>query len=158
MDANDSLLNTALHDQHFVRSLFFIHLFARLLWYDKRTMHPIFKFILITTGNAFALWLANQWVPGFVLSASIPGLVITALFLTVLNYLLKPVLTILLGPLIIVTLGLGLIIVNAIVLRLLAYASNHLDFMHGSVTIQTIPALFFSTIIVSAVNFIIHLL
>jgi len=114
------------------------------------------KLILIVAANALALWLANLWVPGFVVQAPILGLAIIALTLTVLNFLLKPLLTLVLGPIIILTLGLGLIVVNAIVLWSLAYLANHLDFMHGSITIQTIPALFFATLIVSAINFIVH--
>jgi len=122
-------------------------------------MHWIAKLILVTAGNAFALWLANRYIPGFVLSAPVLGLVLLALTLTILNFLLKPIVTLLLGPLIIITLGLGLIIVNAIILWLAAYLSKlpALDFIHGSITIQTIPALLFATILVSVINFIIHL-
>ncbi len=127
-------------------------------------MHWLFKLILVTAGNAFALWLANwasmRYFPGFILSAPIVGLIIIALILTILNFLLKPVLTLILGPLIIITLGLGLIVVNAIVIWVLAYLSNlpQFDFMHGSISIQSIPALFFATIIISIVNFVIHLI
>lgn len=120
-------------------------------------MHWLAKLVLVTGGNAFALWLADKWVAGFVLAAPVIGLIIIALALTILNFLLKPVLTLILGPIIILTLGLGLIIVNAIVLEVLAYLANHLDFMHGSITIQTIPALFLATIVISAINFLIHL-
>jgi len=123
-------------------------------------MHWLFKLALIVAGNAFALWLANRWVTGFVLTAPITGLILLGLTLAILNFILKPVLTLALGPIIIITLGLGLIIVNAIILWLAAYLSHlpQLDFIHGSITIESIPALFFATIIVSVVNFIIHLI
>ena len=62
-----------------------------------------------------------------------------------------------LGPVIILTLGLGVIIVNAIILFILPIIADHIDFLHGSITIQTIPALFFATLVVSIINFIIHL-
>jgi uncharacterized membrane protein YvlD (DUF360 family) len=72
--------------------------------------------------------------------------------------LLKPLLALVLGPIILITLGLGIIIVNAIILYLLPILANHLDFLRGSITIQSIPALFLATIIVSVVNFVIHLI
>ena len=53
--------------------------------------------------------------------------------------------------------GLGLIIVNALILYLLPIVADHIDFLHGSIIIQNIPALLFTTIIVSVINFIIHL-
>ena len=120
-------------------------------------MHWIARLVLVVAGNAFALWLANQYVAGFVLSAPILGLIIIAAVLTALNFILKPILTLILGPVIVLTLGLGLIIVNAIILEVLAYMANHLDFMHGSISIQSVPALILSTLIVSAVNLVIHL-
>jgi putative membrane protein len=122
-------------------------------------MHWLVKLVLVTLGNAFALWLANRWVPGFVLTAPILGLILLGLTLTILNFLLKPVLTLALGPIIILTLGLGLIVVNAIILWFASYLSNlpQLDFIHGSISIQTIPALILATLVISVVNFVIHL-
>lgn len=121
-------------------------------------MNWLFKVILVIAGNAFALWLANYWVPGFILTADITQLIVVGLVLAILNFFLKPILTLVLGPLIIITLGLGIIIVNAIILYVLPILANHIDFLHGSITIQTIPALFFATIIVSVVNFLIHII
>lgn len=121
-------------------------------------MHPLAKAVLVILGNAFALWLANRWVPGFVLSADIWQLIVIGLVLAILNFILKPILTLVLGPLIIITLGLGVIIVNAVILYVLPILANHIDFLHGSITIQTIPALLFATIVVSVVNFVIHII
>jgi putative membrane protein len=122
-------------------------------------MHWLFKLALLTAGNAFALWLANRWVAGFELTAPLLGLILLGLTLVILNFLLKPILTLALGPIIIITLGLGLVIVNAIILLFAAYLSHlpQLDFIHGSITILTIPALLLATLIVSFVNFVIHL-
>jgi putative membrane protein len=115
------------------------------------------KLILIVGGNALALWIAYLFVPGFILDdKNWEALVLIALILALLNFLLKPVLTLVLGPVIILTLGLGIIIVNAIILWLLPIIANNIDFLHGSIIIQTIPALFFATLVVSVVNFIIH--
>ncbi|HVM77084.1 MAG TPA: phage holin family protein [Candidatus Paceibacterota bacterium] len=121
-------------------------------------MHWLVKVVLITLGNAFALWLANRWVPGFAMNATFLQFVILGFILAILNFFLKPLLTLILGPIILITLGLGVLIVNAIVLYLLPIASSHIDFLHGTITIQSIPALFIATIVVSAVNFLIHIL
>jgi putative membrane protein len=115
------------------------------------------QIILVVGGNALALWLANQYVPGFALNGNWVAIVLVALILAFLNFLLKPILTLVFGPIIILTLGLGLIIVNALILYLLPIVADHIDFLHGSIIIQNIPALFFATLIVSVINFIIHL-
>jgi putative membrane protein len=127
-------------------------------------MHWIFRVILTIAGNAFALWVANRFVPGFVLNVNVftwtgaIQITIIALILALLNWILKPILTLLLGPIIILTLGLGLIVVNALILFLLPILANHIDFSRGSITIQTIPALVLATLVVSIINFVIHLI
>ncbi len=120
-------------------------------------MNWLGRAILMIGGNTLALWLANQYVPGFALHGNWVAIVLVALILSLLNFLLKPVLTLVLGPVIILTLGLGLIVVNALILYLLPIVANHIDFLRGSIMIQSIPALFFATLIVSVINFIIHL-
>ncbi len=120
-------------------------------------MHWLARLAIIVGGNALALWMAYLWVPGFVLSGNWITLVLIALVFAVLNFLLKPILTLVLGPVIILTLGLGVLVVNAIILYILPIVADHIDFLHGSIIIQSIPALFFATLIVSIINFIIHL-
>ncbi len=120
-------------------------------------MHWLVRIVIIIVGNGFALWLADKYVPGFVLNASWYQLALIALILALLNFILKPIFTLILGPIIVLTLGLGIILVNAIIIYLLPILADHLDFLHGSISIQTIPALLFTTLIVSAVNFVIHL-
>lgn len=120
-------------------------------------MHWLARIALVVAGNALALYLADRLVPGFILQAGIFQLATIALILALLNFFLKPILMLMLSPLIFLTLGLGVVFVNVIVLWLLPIVANHIDFLHGSITIQTIPALIFSTLIISAVNFIIHL-
>jgi len=121
-------------------------------------MHWLVKALIVILGNALALWLANLWVPGFVLTTNIIQIIEIGLILAILNFLLKPLLALVLGPIILITLGLGIIIVNAIILWILPYLANYLDFLRGSISIQSIPALFLATIIVSLVNFVIHLI
>lgn len=120
-------------------------------------MHWLARIFIIIVGNAFALWVANQYVSGFALHANWLQLALIALILAILNFVLKPVLTLILGPIIVLTLGLGVIIVNAVIMYLLPLVANNLDILHGSIRIETIPALLFATLIVSAVNFVIHL-
>ena len=119
-------------------------------------MHWFARLVIIVGGNALALWLANMWVPGFVLNGGAITLILIALVLAVLNFLFKPLLTLVLGPIIILTLGLGVLVVNALILYILPIIADHIDFLHGSIIIQNIPALFFATLIVSIINFIIH--
>ena len=121
-------------------------------------MHWLTKLILHAAGNAFALYLANRYVPGFVVNNNLLQLTIIALVLAFLNFLLKPILTLVLGPLIVLTLGLGALLVNAIILWLLPVVADKIDFLRGSITIQTIPALLITTLIVTAVNFVVHLI
>ena len=120
-------------------------------------MNWLGKAILITGGNAVALWLADMYVPGFALHGNWMAIVLVALILSFLNFLLKPILTLVLGPIIILTLGLGIIVVNALILYLLPIVADHIDFLRGSIMIQNIPALFWATLLVSVINFIIHL-
>jgi len=120
-------------------------------------MHWLARLAIIVGGNALALWIANMYVPGFALSGNWVTLVLIALVLAGLNFLLKPVLTLILGPVIVLTLGLGVLVVNAIILYILPIIADHIDFLHGSIIIQNIPALFFATLIVSVINLIIHL-
>ncbi len=120
-------------------------------------MHWLARIVLVIAGNALALWLANTYVPGFVLNANWLELIIIALILALLNFVLKPLLTLILGPIIVITLGIGVIVVNAIIVYLLPIVADHIDKLQGSISIQTIPALILSTLIISAINFIIHL-
>ena len=120
-------------------------------------MHWLVKVAFVIAGNAFALWLANRYIPGFVLNATLLQLIVIALILSLLNYILKPILTLIFGPIIVLTLGLGIIIVNVVIIYLLPVLAQHLDFLKGSISIQTITALVLTTLLVSAVNFVIHL-
>ncbi len=120
-------------------------------------MHWLARVALITLGNALALWAINAYVPGFAVSMDIKELVLLALVLAILNFLLKPILTLVLGPVIVFTLGLGILIENGIIVWLLPIIAEHIAFLQGSITIQSIPALIIGTIIISAVNLLIHL-
>jgi putative membrane protein len=122
-------------------------------------MHWLLKFAIIVAGNGLALWLAWLYVPGFELNT--PNWIqfaLVALVLALLNGLLKPILTLVLGPIIVLTLGIGILVVNALILWILPLLLNYIDFLRGSIIIQDIPALIYATLIISVVNFVIHLI
>ncbi len=109
-------------------------------------------------GNAVALWLANLFIPGFVVHATVLQLLLVAFVLALLNWILKPILTLFFGPIIILTLGIGVLIVNAVILLLLPWLANHIDFLRESINIQNIPALILATVLVSIVNLMVHVI
>ena len=80
------------------------------------------------------------------------------LILTLLNFFIRPALKLLFGPIILLTLGLGIIAINGIILYLLTISVNHLDVLRGSIIIETIPALIYGTLIITAVNWIIRII
>ena len=108
------------------------------------------KIIVAVIANAVALLSAAAYIPGFRLEGDLKQVAGIALILTILNFILKPILKLVLGPIIILTLGLGLIIVNALILYVL-------DIISKNLTIETIPALVYATILVGVVNFVFHL-
>ncbi len=116
----------------------------------------LIRAILIVLCNAAGLWLANQYVPGFVLQGNWVAIILVALILSLLNFLLRPFLSLILAPVIVLTLGLATIVINAFMLYLLPIIADHIDFLKGSIMIQNIPALIFATLIVGVMNLIAH--
>jgi putative membrane protein len=76
-------------------------------------------FLLRLAISAFALWVAQQLVPGIQIEGT-GTLLLAALLLGFVNAVIRPVLVILTFPLTIVTLGLFLFVVNAAMLGLVA--------------------------------------
>ncbi len=87
---------------------------------------------------------------GFDIVFNLNGFIEVAAIFTVLNSLIKPIIKLILSPIIIITLGLGLILVNGAILYML-------DFFSENITITGLTSLFYATLIISVVNFIIHL-
>ncbi len=114
-------------------------------------MKIIWKLIVAVLANGVGLWLAERFIPGFVLSPQWQDILIVGGVLTLLNIFVKPVLKLILGPITIFTLGLGVIVVNAIVLYILDILSKHL-------TIETTMALLLATLVLSATNITFHLI
>ncbi len=114
-------------------------------------MRLIGGIILAVLGNLLGLLAAARWVQGFGLTGDTRDLAIAALILTVMNLVLRPVLKLFLGPLIVLTLGLAAILVNVLILLLL-------DFLLPGISIQGIEPLFVATILISVINFLVHIL
>ena len=113
-------------------------------------MKLVSKILVAVLLNLGGLFAARFWIPNFELVANLRDIVIIALVLTALNFVLKPILKLILGPVIVLTLGLGLIVVNALILKVL-------DFSFDALTIGTSLALLEATILFGAVNIIFHL-
>jgi putative membrane protein len=107
------------------------------------------KIIVMLVGNGLGLYVASRYVPGFIVPIDLEGLLIASLVLTAINLFLRPLLKIVLSPLIIITLGLGIILVNLATLYLL-------DYFLVSVTISGLVPLIIGTLVLGAINFVIH--
>ena len=113
-------------------------------------MKRIISFIFQIFSNAIAILAANHFISGFHFTGEFPKLIITATILTSINTFIRPVLKLILSPFIILTFGLFLIIINAISLYLL-------DFWSKEITIEGFTNLLLATLIISFVNFLVHL-
>jgi putative membrane protein len=78
-------------------------------------------FLLRALISAFGLWLASQWVPGVHINST-RTLVLAGLLLGVVNAIVRPIAFILTLPLTILTLGLFLLVLNAGMVALVAWA------------------------------------
>ncbi len=105
-------------------------------------------FILTFFSNLIALWLAANFIPGFVVSADIIRFLIAAVLFALINILIKPILTTVLSPFIFLTLGLLSLAINAGMLYLL-------DLLSENVTITSIESLVYATLLVSIINLLV---
>lgn len=112
-------------------------------------MRLIKKILYFIFSNAIALYLASLFIGGFSFLGGVADLVLAAVALTLINFLIKPILKLLLGPLLLLTLGFGIILINALVLYFL-------DILFDSLTIQGIVPLLIGTLVVGAVNTLLH--
>lgn len=113
-------------------------------------MKWIIKLVFLLVANALALLAAAWLVPGFHLSLTPAIIVQVTVVFTLVNIFIKPIVKVILSPLIILTLGLAIVVINALMLYVVDWAS-------AGLTIDTIPALVWSTLIISIVNGILHI-
>ena len=90
------------------------------------------------------------YIPGVTIQSGIRGLLLITLIFTALNIFIKPILKFILSPIIILTLGLGLLLINAVILFIL-------DLLTEQLTIQGVLPLMLATLLISAANFVIHI-
>lgn len=112
-------------------------------------MRHIFLFLAGVASNIVAFLLANRYIDGFSISEDLRSLIFAAVVLALLNAIIRPILKLILGPVIVLTLGLGIILVNALMLYILT------QFPTG-VIIQGTLVLLYATLLISAVNLVIH--
>lgn len=107
------------------------------------------RLIALIVSNALGIIAANYFVPGFIFSGDYWDILKVALILTAVNFFLKPLLKLVSGFFIFITLGFFNIVINMFLLWLVDYYSAEL-------TIQGLAPLFWSTLILSVINLIIH--
>ncbi|MSR73742.1 MAG: hypothetical protein EXS60_01655 [Candidatus Pacebacteria bacterium] len=89
-------------------------------------MEFLFKILLSVTANISALLLADYFDRDFLVISDVPHIVPLALYLSLLNLILRPVLKLLFSPLIGITLGAFNIVISAGILYFLDIYSNSL--------------------------------
>ena len=114
-----------------------------------QNMRLISKFIFSFFSNVLALLAAKYFISGFNISASLYGLASATMIFTLINLFIRPVLKLILSPIIFITLGLGIILVNALTLYIL-------DYFSADITISGLTPLLYATILISAINLLVH--
>jgi len=113
-------------------------------------MRLIAHLIFSLFSNLVAILAASYFIIGFEVVSTLTGFITVTVLLTIANLFLRPILKFILTPIIVLTLGLFALIINAALL----YA---LDFFSGYLTIEGLVPLILGTLLISAVNFILHL-
>jgi len=111
----------------------------------KTLSHLVLSFVT----NSFALWGAGVLVTGVTIPSDPLLFVRVAILFTFVWVLVRPLVKLVLGPLIIITFGLGVLVVNALVLYVVAHLTQ--DF-----TITGLAPLVYATVLISAVNVVVH--
>ena len=102
-------------------------------------------FIIRILGNSLALYVANYFVPGFIVSGSWKEYLLAGAFLGLLTLTVKPVLKLIAMPIIILTLGLFTLVINGLLLWAV-------DYMCDFVSIRDTTALLYAVIVITIVN------
>mgnify|MGYP001567012517 CR=1 FL=1 len=97
-----------------------------------------------------ALWLASMYIEGVVLTGGYWEIALAGIVFSLVNFILKPILKLALGPLILLTFGIAAILINMGILKLTDTLLPQLDIM-------TLGALVLATLLMSAVNIVLHL-
>lgn len=108
------------------------------------------RLIALVLGNVLALFLASYYVAGVTINGGWQSVLVVGLVFSAANFFLKPLLKLLLGPIILLTLGLFIVVINMGVLWVT-------DLLLPRMSIASIGALFLATLLISAINFITHI-
>ena len=104
------------------------------------------SFLIHLISNSVAIYAAAYFVNGITFSGNWLVLLFAGLALGVINFFVKPFLKLLAFPFILITLGLFTLIINMALLWTV-------DLLIKELTIETLLALFWGTVIISVVNF-----
>lgn len=115
------------------------------------------RFILHILANAAALYFTSVILHGdFVVAGGLKGYLIAALVFGILNTLVKPVLKILSFPLILITVGLFHLVLNTLIVWLLEYALDVLDFQGVGIVVEHFAVYFYAGLLLAIANMLIH--
>ena len=112
-------------------------------------MRFISRLIFTFFSNLVAIWIAANFIPGFEVSADVVRIIIAAGVFAFINIFIKPVFTTVLSPVAFLSLGLSTLVINAGMIKLL-------DVLTPNVTINSIQALIYATLVISAINLLFH--
>jgi len=113
-------------------------------------MKLISRLIFLFASNLIAMLIANHFIADFEISLEPANLFFVVGLLTLFNIFVRPALKLLLSPLIILTLGLFTFVIDGGILYVV-------DILSGSITINGIMPLIYTTLVISAVNLLISL-
>jgi len=114
-------------------------------------MKIISKLIVGMVANIAGLYLIGRYISGTHIPITVNGLLFAAFVLTLINFLIRPILKLVFTPLIIVTLGFATLIVNGITLYILETTVPTVGF-------GGLISLAYATLVLTAVNFIVHVI
>lgn len=115
------------------------------------------RFILHLLANAAALYFTSLVLHGdFIVAGGLKGYLIAALIFGVLNFLVKPILKILSFPLILITVGLFSLVLNMLIVWLLEYSLDVLNFQGVGIVVEHIAAYFYAGLLLAVANMFIH--
>ena len=103
------------------------------------------KFIGRAILNGAALWFAQKYIPGFIVSGGNEALAAAALILTILNMFVRPILRLVTLPLRWLTLGLFNIVITMAILWLA-------DYLLPQLAINGLAALFWASLAMGLAN------
>ncbi len=106
--------------------------------------------------NMGALWATALLLDKFNFTGGIPFLIVAGTLIGVLNYAVKPVAKLLSFPLIFVSAGLFLIVINAVMLGVLDYVLEVLDFTGIDLQVDGTLTYLWAAIIFGLVNWLEH--